>query len=231
MSADGTGNSMASAAASSTAGEYSTADETLTADEHSMASAATDLPPPAAGTKLVPNIPASVRAFLSPAVLAHVFRQVAPEHSVVAPSGAENTATPAESVVAPSIATDHSEFAPSIATDNTEVESASTAVPRSGPQISFLVTGSRVSGLHGTLVANPDPAKKRKVRERIYGYVLGSTSLSKFRVKFDNDLIKECASRSLKIEPMTAALPHRRSGNDGECCRRWCCRRERDESR
>ena len=143
MSADSTGNSMASAAAPPNADEYSTA------DEHSMASAAASLPPLDDAALLFPNIPPSARAVLSLAVLARVFPQVAPEHSevapsvaentatpaesVVAPSVAENTATPAESVVAPSVATDHSGFAPSIATENTEAETASTAVPRSGP--------------------------------------------------------------------------------------------------
>ena len=74
-----------------------------------------------------------------------------------------------------------------------------------------MVAGMRISGKHGPLVDNPlqveGAAKMRKVKQRLYGYVLESSGNNKYLVRFDNNLEKVCASGSLKIEAQSAAIP------------------------
>ena len=70
-----------------------------------------------------------------------------------------------------------------------------------------ITSGARVSGSHGQLRQNPNPAIRRRVKERLYGTVVSATESNKYIVKFDNGLEKECTSRSLKLERSTTALP------------------------
>ena len=45
--------------------------------------------------------------------------------------------------------------------------------------------GTRVSGSHGELRANPNPQIKRRVKQRLYGVVIEATDAKKYRVRFD----------------------------------------------
>ena len=47
----------------------------------------------------------------------------------------------------------------------------------------------------------------RKVKKRLYGYVLESSGNNKYLVRFDNNLEKVCASGTLKIEAQSATIP------------------------
>ena len=69
-----------------------------------------------------------------------------------------------------------------------------------------LIVGTRVSGPHGKLVQNPK-GHGRRVRGMIIGSIVASCNNNKYKVNFDNGTVKECSSRSLKIQDIVAALP------------------------
>lgn len=70
-----------------------------------------------------------------------------------------------------------------------------------------ITIGQRVSGSFGPLVDNPDPSKKRKVRTRLYGYILEESGSKHYKVQFDDGQTLAVASNSLRIERAAANLP------------------------
>ena len=70
-----------------------------------------------------------------------------------------------------------------------------------------ITSGARVSGSHGQLRPNPNPAIRRRVKERLFGTVVSATECNKYIVKFDNGLEKTCTSGSLRLERSTTAVP------------------------
>jgi hypothetical protein len=70
-----------------------------------------------------------------------------------------------------------------------------------------ITIGQRVSGSVGPLVANPDPSKKRKVRTRLYGYIIEESGSKHYKVQFDDGKTLAVASNNLRIERAAANLP------------------------
>ena len=74
-----------------------------------------------------------------------------------------------------------------------------------------MIAGMRISGKHGDYMDNPMQVqggpRRRKVRIRLYGYVLSSCGENKYLIRFDNKLEKECASNTLKIEEDSVVFP------------------------
>ncbi|MFO0446615.1 MAG: hypothetical protein ACK51L_03005 [bacterium] len=70
-----------------------------------------------------------------------------------------------------------------------------------------ITIGQRVSGSVGPLIANPDPSKKRKVRARLYGYIIEESGSKHYKVQFDDGQTLAVASNSLRIERAAANLP------------------------
>lgn len=70
-----------------------------------------------------------------------------------------------------------------------------------------LLTGQYISGAHGKLVENQRGPQFRKVRERLYGVVLGSEGYNKYKVRFGNGEEKVCSPQALKIEKQPSNVP------------------------
>ena len=68
--------------------------------------------------------------------------------------------------------------------------------------------GSHVEGSYGPLIANPNPATKRRVRSRTVGTVVRAAGHHKWDVLFDYDgKTKSVASNSLTIVPPGTGIP------------------------
>ena len=85
--------------------------------------------------------------------------------------------------------------------------SSSTRGTNSGRAEKRITTGTRISGAHGRLIANPNPLIKRRVHERVYGRVVEAVGQAKYRVRFDDGSEKVCASRTLRTEREEASIP------------------------
>mmetsp|Transcript_31997 Transcript_31997/g.63385 ORF Transcript_31997/g.63385 Transcript_31997/m.63385 type:complete len:83 (+) Transcript_31997:31-279(+) len=59
--------------------------------------------------------------------------------------------------------------------------------------------GSRVSGSHGKLVANPNSQLRRRVKEKLWGIFLESVGGNRYIVRFVDSSIKECSSTTLRM--------------------------------
>ena len=70
-----------------------------------------------------------------------------------------------------------------------------------------LTPGQRVSGSVGDKIPNPDPNQKRKRRQRLYGNVIEECGSKKYRVHFDDGVVRECAANILRLESRSAFLP------------------------
>jgi hypothetical protein len=62
-----------------------------------------------------------------------------------------------------------------------------------------LSTGVRVSGPFVKLEENPR-GHTRRVRQRIFGFVVCAAGEHKYKVRFENDTEKMCFSTSLRVE-------------------------------
>ena len=67
--------------------------------------------------------------------------------------------------------------------------------------------GQRVSGTVGEKIPNPDPKQRRQHRKRVYGNVLQECGPKRYKVQFDDGVIRECAANILRIELSSAFLP------------------------
>ena len=73
--------------------------------------------------------------------------------------------------------------------------------------INISYAGSRVKGLHGALLLNPNSGKQR-VRERVYGTVVKAVRQHKWEVKLDFDgVAKEVTSKLLHLAEEGAGIP------------------------
>ncbi|MFO0446461.1 MAG: hypothetical protein ACK51L_02220 [bacterium] len=70
-----------------------------------------------------------------------------------------------------------------------------------------LEVGTRVSGSVGNFIPNHDNSKRRRLRERWFGYIISAVGTNKYLVRFDNGEEKECASSLLKKERLNASVP------------------------
>jgi hypothetical protein len=70
-----------------------------------------------------------------------------------------------------------------------------------------IATGVRVSGAIGKQIPNPNPAIKRKCRERLFGVVLSAVGSNRYRIRLDNGCIVEAASAVLKVHGSSNSLP------------------------
>jgi len=70
-----------------------------------------------------------------------------------------------------------------------------------------IATGVRVSGAIGKQIPNPNPAIKRKCRERLFGTVLSAVGSNRYRIRLDNGCIVEAASTILKVHASNSSLP------------------------
>jgi hypothetical protein len=70
-----------------------------------------------------------------------------------------------------------------------------------------LEVGAQVSGSVGNFIPNDDNSKRRRLRERWFGYIVSTVGTNKYLVWFDNVEEKECASSLLKKESLTASAP------------------------
>ena len=70
-----------------------------------------------------------------------------------------------------------------------------------------IATGVCVSGAIGKQIPNPNPAIKRKCRERLFGTVLSAVGSNRYRIRLDNGCIVEAASTVLKVHASTTSLP------------------------
>ena len=70
-----------------------------------------------------------------------------------------------------------------------------------------IATGVRVSGAIGKQIPNPNPAIKRKCRERLFGTVLSAVGSNRYRIRLDNGCIVEAASAVLKVHASSTSLP------------------------
>jgi hypothetical protein len=70
-----------------------------------------------------------------------------------------------------------------------------------------ITVGQRISGSVGPLVSNPDSSKKRKVRTRLFGYIIEESGSKHCKVQFDDGQILAVALNSLQIERASANLP------------------------
>ena len=68
--------------------------------------------------------------------------------------------------------------------------------------------GCRVEGSHGPLIEDPTGIKKRRVKEKVVGTVVGALDLHKWEVVFDYDgEIRVVTSRSLQIVDDGVGIP------------------------
>ena len=69
-----------------------------------------------------------------------------------------------------------------------------------------IAIGVHVSGAIGKQIPNPNPAMKRKCRERLFGTVLSAVGSNHYRICLDNRCIVEAASTVLKVHASNTSL-------------------------
>jgi hypothetical protein len=67
-----------------------------------------------------------------------------------------------------------------------------------------LYVNQRVSGAVGDYIEGPT---KRRLRQCLYGIIVGAVGGKRYMVRFDNGTEKECASSTLGVEKMHTSLP------------------------